>query len=262
MPITTEIAAWLDEKAALYERPEFVANDPIQVPHQFQKLQDKELAAFFATAIAWGNRKIIIRNARRLMTLMDNAPHDFILQHTPADLQRLEGFVHRTFQPQDLRYCIRFFRDFYAQNESLETAFTAHLKPDSLDITDALKGFHDLFFSLPNPSERTRKHIATPAKKSACKRLCMLLRWLVRPADRGVELGIWKNIRPSQLIIPLDVHVARVARHFGLLHRPADDWQSAILLTEQLRLLDPADPVRYDFALFGAGEDLGKAAFS
>jgi uncharacterized protein (TIGR02757 family) len=259
----TNLKLWLDEQVDKYERPAFVHGDPIQVARSFSRLQDVEIAAFFSAIIAWGNRKIIVRNGWRLMEMMDGAPFDFVCGHTEWDLAKLSGFVHRTFQAADLNYCLRFLQDFYKNHESLETAFSMHLKADSVDITDALVGFNKLFFSLPAASERTRKHIATPVRKSACKRLCMLLRWLVRPSERGVELGVWKNIKPSQLIIPLDVHVGRVARYLGLLNSKSSTatWAEAVALTEKLRGFDAADPVRYDFALFAAGEDLGKAAF-
>jgi uncharacterized protein (TIGR02757 family) len=259
----TNLKLWLDEQADKYERPAFVDGDPIQVARSFSKLQDVEIAAFFSAIIAWGNRKIIVRNGWRLMEMMDGAPYDFVRGHTEKDLEVLKGFVHRTFQAADLNYCLRFLQDFYNKHESLETAFAMHLTPESVDITAALVGFNKLFFSLPNPSERTRKHIATPERKSACKRLCMLLRWLVRSGERGVELGVWKTIKPSQLIIPLDVHVGRVGRYLGLLDNKEQSatWAAAVALTEKLREYDAADPVRYDFALFAAGEDLGKAAF-
>ena len=257
----SDMADWLNTQADKYLMPTFVDSDPLQVAKQFSLLQDIEIAAFFTCTIAWGKRSIIINNGNRLMQLMDNAPYDFILNHQPSDLQRLGHFVHRTFQPVDLFYCLRALQAIYQEHNTLERAFSRHITPQDIDITNALIGFHQDFFALENPTERTRKHIATPLRKSACKRICMYLRWMVRPNTNQVDFGLWKEILPAQLIIPIDVHVARVARYIGLLERDKDDWQAAQELTQKLRLFDPIDPVRYDFALFGIGEDLGKAAF-
>lgn len=243
----------LNSKVDLYNQPSFIAADPISIPHSFTKLQDIEIAAFFAAIFAWGNRTTIINKAKELMQLMDNAPHDFVLNAAANELNRLEGFKHRTFNSTDLLYCVEFFKHHYSNNTSLETAFTKWMQKNDSDIENALTGFHHYFFSLPHIPERTRKHIATPQKNSSCKRLNMFLRWMVRKDNCGVDFGIWKTIKPAQLICPLDVHVARVARNLGLLNRTQNDWQAAQELTANLRTLDGKDPVKYDFALFSLG---------
>jgi uncharacterized protein (TIGR02757 family) len=243
----------LNEKVQAYNAASFIKTDPVSVPHRFTKKQDIEIAAFFAAIFAWGNRTTIINKTTGLLQLMDNAPHDFVLHAGAKELNRLEDFKHRTFNTTDLLYCIEFFKFHYSANASLETAFTKWMHKTDADTENALTGFHHYFFSLPDIPERTRKHIATPQKNSCCKRLSMFLRWMVRNDKNGVDFGLWKNIRPSQLICPLDVHVSRVARNLGLLQRQQNDWQAAQELTANLRILDEQDPVKYDFALFGLG---------
>ncbi len=247
------IADLLWQKAEQYNRPAFIKDDPIQIPKSFSKLQDIEISGLMAAVLAWGQRKTIIRKTQELMQLMDNAPHDFVLNHQTQDLKRFLDFKHRTFQTTDLLYFIEFFKQFYQKNNSLENLFNAKIKPEDSNIGKGLIHFHDQFFSLPDSPSRTRKHIATPSRKSACKRLNMYLRWLVRNDKQKVDFGLWKSLKMSQLVCPLDVHVERVARHLGLLVRPQTDWQAAIELTENLKKIDPTDPVRFDFALFGLG---------
>jgi uncharacterized protein (TIGR02757 family) len=184
---------------------------------------------------------------------MDNAPYDFVMHHRSKDLKKLLQFKHRTFNATDLLYCIEFFKHHYSNSKSLETAFTKWMHKSDADVENALAGFHHYFFSLPHIPERTRKHIATPQKNSSCKRLNMFLRWMVRNDNNGVDFGIWKIIAPAQLVCPLDVHVARVARHLQLLRQPQNNWAAALELTASLRKLDREDPVKYDFALFGIG---------
>ncbi|MCB0640132.1 MAG: TIGR02757 family protein [Phaeodactylibacter sp.] len=247
------IKEYLDEQADRFNQPHFIEQDPISIPHQFQKLQDIEIIGFWAATLAWGQRKTIINNARRLVELMDGAPHDFILNHQEQDRKRFLDFKHRTFQATDTLYFLEFFQQYYREHESLERAFARHLSPDMPNTEAALRGFHDDFFDLPVAPQRTRKHVATPARKSTCKRLNMFLRWMVRQDERGVDFGLWRNISPSQLMIPLDVHVERIARQLGLLRRKQRDWLAVEELTAQLRSFDPQDPVKYDFALFGIG---------
>lgn len=245
----------LEEKAAQYNRPDFIAKDPIVVPHRFRKKQDIEIAAFFAAILAWGNRSSIINSCNRLMSWMSESPHSFILQHQESDLKPMLQFVHRTFNATDLLYFIHFLQYHYRRNESLEDAFVC---PDQIrepHTEKALIRFHDYFFSLPEYPERTRKHIATPARKSACKRLNMFLRWMVRKDDQGVDFGLWDKINPAQLICPLDVHVARVAHRFGLIPNAHSNWQNALLLTGELSAINPEDPTLYDYALFGLGAE-------
>ncbi len=240
---------FLDEKVKLYNQQAFIGADPVSIPHLFSKQQDIEIAGFFAAIFAWGNRTTIIQKSKELLQLMDNAPYDFCLHHSDKELRSLSVFKHRTFNTTDLLYFIEFFRFHYSKNKSLETAFTKHGET----VEQILNGFHRYFFSLDHIPERTRKHIATPERKSSCKRLNMFLRWMVRRDDKGIDFGIWKNISPSQLICPIDVHVARVAKRLNILTRKQTDWQAAVELTEYLRTLDSSDPVKYDFALFGLG---------
>lgn len=247
------LKAFLDKKLAEYNRPFFIEDDPISVPHRYTAKADHEIAGFFAAIFAWGNRKTIIRKTLELMEAMDHAPHDFCLNHTERDRKKLLHFKHRTFQTTDLFYCLDFFQTYYRKHESLETAFLHGWKKSDANVEQALCGFHDLFFSLPDVPERTRKHVGTPLRGSACKRLNMYLRWMVRNDKKGVDFGIWKNIKPAQLVIPLDVHVMRVAKQLQLTDAKTADWQSAVELTETLKRFDPNDPVKYDFALFGMG---------
>ena len=244
---------FLDSKVKAYNQPFFIKADPISIPHLFTKKQDIEIAGFFAAIFAWGNRTTIINKSKELMQLMDNAPHDFCLHHTDNDLIKLLSFKHRTFNATDLLYFVSFFNMHYKKYPSLETAFTKGFKKNDADTEGALNGFYQYFFSLNDVPARTLKHIASPNKNSSCKRINMYLRWMVRNDKCGVDFGLWKNISPAQLIIPLDVHVARVARHFKLLHRKPTDWQSAVELTNELKKMDANDPAKYDFALFGLG---------
>jgi uncharacterized protein (TIGR02757 family) len=223
------------------------------VPHRFSLLQDIEIAGFFAAIMAWGQRKTIIRKANELMSLMDDAPFDFIRHHQEHDRRRFVTFKHRTLQPDDMLYLVDALQQYYQQQTSLEHAFADHLTSEDEDVYKGLAGFYDMVFDRDDVLERTRKHIATPARKSSCKRLNMFLRWMVRRDDCGVDFGLWKKISPAQLIIPLDLHVGNVARQLDLLSRPVNDWQAAKELTQQLKEFCPEDPVKYDFALFGAG---------
>lgn len=245
----THLKQLLNKKVDFYNQPSFIVTDPISVPHLFTKKQDIEIAGFFAAIFAWGNRTTIINKAKELMHLMDMAPYEFVRSHDEKDLKRLLGFKHRTFNDTDLLYFVEFFKQHYSSHKSLEFAFTRH----GTTAEKMLTGFHHYFFSLEDIPERTRKHIATPERNSTCKRLNMYLRWMVRRDDKGVDFGIWKDISPAQLICPLDVHVARVARQLGILKRKQNDWETALELTEYLRTLDKHDPVKYDFALFGLG---------
>ena len=248
-----ELKAFLDEKVEVYNRPDFIVDDPISIPHLFSKKQDIEISGFWAAVLAWGQRKTIIRKCKELFERMDGAPHEFLLNHQENDLKPFLNFKHRTFNATDALYFIEFLSWYYKQYDSLESAFSRFLTPDEEHVGPALIGFHKLFFSLPDAPARTKKHIATPARKAACKRLVMFLRWMVRKDQQGVDFGIWKEIKPSQLVCPCDVHVDRVARKLGLIKRKQTDWQTALELTQNLKHFDPVDPVKYDFALFGLG---------
>lgn len=238
----------LDKKTEQYNNSEFIVNDPISIPHSYTLLQDIEIMGFFASIFAWGQRKTIINKCRELANRMDNSPYQFIKEHSDSDLQKLLNFKHRTFNDTDLLYCIHFLKYHYSSNQSLENAF---FKENNMDVESALNNFQSYFFSLPDAPKRTRKHIPSPIQKSACKRLNMYLRWMVRQDKNGVDFGIWKSVKPAALICPLDLHVERTARKLGLLERDKPDWKAAIELTENLKILDKDDPVKYDFALFG-----------
>lgn len=244
---------FLDKKVEQYNQPSFIITDPISIPHLFSKKQDIEIAGFFAATFAWGNRTTIIQKSKELMQLMDMSPHDFCLKHNDADLKNLFSFKHRTFNATDLLYFIDFFKWHYLTHDSLETAFSQWVSKKDKTIEKALIGFHNYFFSLEHVPARSKKHIATPEKGSTCKRINMFLRWMVRQDNCGVDFGIWKNISPAQLVCPIDLHVARVAKRLGILKRKQIDWQAAIELTNYLRKLDKDDPVKYDLALFGLG---------
>ncbi len=244
---------FLDAQVALYNQPYFIASDPISVPHRFTQKQDIEIAGFFAAVFAWGNRTTIIAKCNELLRLMDGEPYDFMLHHTDGDLKKFLHFKHRTFNTTDLLYFIHFLKRHYAQYPSLERVFSNALSPEAANVENALINFHNYFFSLPDAPERTKKHIATPARGSHCKRLNMFLRWMVRKDNNGVDFGIWSEIKPSQLVCPVDVHVARVARRLSLLTAKGLNWKAALELTDRLKQFDPEDPVKYDFALFGLG---------
>ena len=246
------LKAFLDEWVDKVNVAGFIENDPILIPHRYSVKQDKEIAGFFAAILAWGQRKTIIAKTLELLRLMDEAPYDFIRDHSDRDLKKLIHFVHRTFQVTDLLYFIDFLKRHYQQSDSLEAAFLLGNNPE-YNQENALIRFHRYFFDHPHAPARTQKHIATPARKSTCKRLNMYLRWMVRKDDRGVDLGLWTRIPASGLMMPLDVHVENTARSLSLLTRKQRDWQAVTELTEALRQFDPADPVKYDFALFGLG---------
>lgn len=242
---------FLNKQVQIYNQKGFIELDPICIPHLFTKKQDIEIAGLFAAVFAWGQRTTIINKCKDLMDRMDQVPHQFVLQHSAKDLKRLLNFKHRTFNDTDLLYFVSFLNFWYTQNESLETAFSNHLLPKDINIENALNGFRNTFFSLPDVSLRTMKHIASPNQNSACKRLCMYLRWMVRNDNNGVDFGIWKTINPNQLMIPLDLHVQRTAIQLGLLSRTQSDWKAVLELTKNLSKLDKNDPVKYDYALFG-----------
>ncbi|WP_375434350.1 TIGR02757 family protein [uncultured Hymenobacter sp.] len=243
-----QVRTLLEEQYDHYNRPAFVVNDPISIPHRFTQRQDVEISGLFAALLAWGRRPTIISKCHELMRRMDDAPYQFVTQHSDEDLKRLLGFCHRTFCDTDLLYFVHWLRWFYTSHDTLEDGFLI-----GNTQKERLSTFHNLFFSLPDAPQRTRKHVATPARGSACKRVNMYLRWMVRQDDRGVDFGLWTRLPMSELICPCDVHVERVARRLGLLERKQMDWLAAEDLTAHLRTFDPTDPVKYDFALFGLG---------
>jgi uncharacterized protein (TIGR02757 family) len=244
-----ELKKWLNAQVLRYNHPSFIEQDPISVPHLFTRKQDIEIAGLFAATFAWGNRTTIINKSNELMQLMQMQPYAFCLAHSNQQLKKMLSFKHRTFQSDDLFYFLYFLHQHYKRYDSLETAFFPRKK---MTVEEGLNHFREYFFSFEH-LKRTEKHISSPLQKSACKRLNMYLRWLVRKDECGVDFGIWKNISPAQLVCPLDLHVSNTARELGLLTRKQDDWQAAIELTENLKRFDKSDPVKYDFALFGAG---------
>jgi len=246
-----ELKKLLDEKVDLYYKQDFIKDDPISIPHKFSKKQDIEIAAFWTAILAWGQRKTIINKATDLFERMDQSPYDFIVNHTEKDRKNFESFKHRTFNATDTIYFLEFLQNHYKNHESLEDAFL--LNGEFITVEASLTHFHNYFFDHPFAPERTRKHIATPARKSTCKRLNMFLRWMVREDNNNVDFGLWKNISPSDLMIPFDVHVERISRKLGLIQRKQKDWKTVVELTENLKKLDNSDPVKYDFALFGMG---------
>ena len=244
----------LDVKVQLYNQPSFIKGDPISVPHRFTQKQDIEISGLFAAVLAWGNRTSIINSCNKLMLWMDNAPYEFIVNHHETDLKKFLSFAHRTFNATDLLYFIHFLQWHYGTHSSLEDAFVPGKTYTAETVEQALIHFHNYFFSIEHP-DRTRKHIPTPQRKSACKRINMYLRWMVRKDNQGVDFGIWKKIKPHQLVCPLDVHVSRVAYRLGLIDSDKSNWQNAMQLTERLREMNPEDPAVYDYALFGLGAE-------
>lgn len=245
---TSDLKDFLDQKVNQYNKADFILNDPISIPKGFRFKQDVEISAFWTSILSWGQRKTIINKCNELFGLMGDSPYDFIINHKEKERKRFENFKHRTFNFTDTLYFLEFLQQFYKENDSLESAFS---KSDTVE--KALIHFNKIFFDLPDAPKRTQKHIASPAKNSTCKRLNMFLRWMVRNDKKGVDFGIWKQINPSILMMPLDVHVERVARKLNLLKRKQRDWKSVVELTENLKKLNPEDPVIYDYALFGLG---------
>lgn len=251
--MSKDLKSLLNRKVKAFNCPDFIKDDPISIPHRFALKQDVEITAFWTAMLAWGLRKTIINKCTELFALMDNAPYDFVCNHTESDLKPFVAFKHRTFNATDTLYFLQVLKYHYTKHESLESAFADHMSSSDATVENGLIGFHNYFFSLDDAPQRTRKHVATPERKSSCKRINMFLRWMVRKDNKGVDFGIWNKIKPSQLICPLDVHVDRVARSLGLIERKQVDWLTALELTERLKAFDRKDPVKYDFALFGMG---------
>jgi uncharacterized protein (TIGR02757 family) len=245
-----ELKEFLDEKADKYNRPDFIALDPISIPHQYTNKEDIEISGFLAAAIAWGNRKMILRNARRMMDFMDDSPYDFVLNHSERELERIKCVIHRTFNSEDFIYFVKALKHVYSAHNGLESIFNRYQTKDSLQ--PAIHQLRSVFFELPH-TKRTARHISDPLKGSAAKRLNMYLRWMVRKDNRGVDFGIWKSISPSILSCPLDVHSGNVARKLDLVKRKQNDAKAVSELDSALRSMDKEDPVKYDFALFGLG---------
>lgn len=247
-----EIRDLLEAKYLEYNTRGFILTDPIQVPHSFKRKEDIEISSFLTCTIAWGSRKMIINNAFRLMNLMDDKPYEFITSSSRKEWKAMDGFVHRTFQTGDLFYFLDALKRIYTEKGGLEPVFSEGYSKGG--IYDAIIHFREVFLQW-NPLRRVNKHVSNPATGSAAKRLNLFIMWMVRHDPAGVHFGLWPDISMSDLIIPLDLHVGRVSRSLGLISRNANDWRSAIELTSKLRKFDPADPVKYDFSLFGMGLD-------
>jgi len=249
---------FLEEKYKQYNTPKFIESDPIQIPHQFTKKEDIEIVAFLSSTIAWGNRKMIIRNAQQIVEIMQHNPYQFIINLCDADIENITDFKHRTFQLIDFKFFLKSLQNIYINHEGLEAIFYKGYKTDNT-IYSAIKYFREVFFELPH-EKRTEKHIANIEKKSAAKRINMFLMWMIRKDKRGVHFGLWNKIPTEALKIPLDVHVGNTARSLGLLSRKQNDWQAVQELTNKLKEFDESDPIKFDFALFGLGvfEKFGK----
>ena len=248
--IPSDIKEFLDFKVNQYNTLAFIDSDPISIPHRFNLKEDIEISGFLASTIAWGNRMMIIKNASKLIGLMGNSPYDFIMNHDEHDLDRFNGFVHRTFNEIDLGYFFKSIKNIYVNHGGMENVFAQSVAADSTQ--PSIHYFNRIFFSLPHPA-RTSKHVSDPEKGSAAKKINMYLRWMVRTDNKGVDFGIWKSISPHLLSCPLDVHSGRVARKLGLLSRNQNDSKALKELDSNLRQMDKCDPVKYDFALFGLG---------
>lgn len=244
----SELKEFLDDKVELYLRTDFIEDDPISIPHQFNRKEDIEISAFLTATIAWGRRAMIIKNARHMMQIMDNSPYDFIINASKNEIQNTLKFCHRTFQGIDFQTFILALRNVYHNHNGLESCFYTEKE----DMSEGVSQFKKTFFSLEHP-KRSEKHISDPMKGSAAKRLIMFLRWMVRSHKEGVDFGIWNNLNPSQLSCPLDVHTANIGRKLGLITRKANDWKTVKELDFYLRQFCPEDPAKYDFALFGLG---------
>jgi uncharacterized protein (TIGR02757 family) len=248
----SELKEFLDEKVASYNTPNFIESDPIQIPHLFSLKEDIEIAGFLTATIAWGNRKMIIKNAHRMMNLMGSSPYDFVMNHKEHHLEPLDSFVHRTFNGSDFRTFVLGLKHIYQHHFGLENAFLNQNEGELLNLQTNIHFFKKAFFEFTN-LERSKKHISDPLQGSAAKRLNMFLRWMVRKDKSGVDLGIWEKIPMSALSCPLDIHSGNVARKLGLLNRKQNDFKAVSELDNELRIMDKNDPVKYDFALFGLG---------
>jgi uncharacterized protein (TIGR02757 family) len=245
-----QLKNYLDQKFEKFNELSFIESDPIQIPHQFSKKEDIEISAFLAATIAWGNRKMIIRNSQRMVDLMDKSPYDFVMNHSEDDLQSLKGFVHRTFNHEDLIQFVKSLKNIYQNHGGIEAVFEKYQGDD--DLKESIFMFREHFFEIEH-QKRNLRHVSNPMKGSASKRINMFLRWMVRNDNKGVDFGMWKGISPAKLSIPLDVHSGRIARELGMLSRKQDNWKAVAELDQYLRKFDANDPAKYDFALFGIG---------
>ena len=248
--MSLKIKEFLDYKSEKYNNPSFIQEDPIQIPHLFQKKEDIEISGFLTATIAWGNRKSIIKSSKKIVEFFDNKPYDFIMNHNDSDLKKLESFKHRTFNGYDLIQFVKSIKNIYSNHDGLESVFAKNILEERMH--NSIHEFKKKFFEIDH-LKRTKKHISDPFKGSAAKRINMFLRWMVRDDNKGVDFGIWKKIKPKYLSCPLDIHSGRIARKMGILKRKQNDHKAVIELDSFLRTLDVNDPVKYDYALFGIG---------
>ena len=185
---SSELKDFLDEKVVQYNTLDFIESDPVQIPHLFSQKEDIEIAGFLSATIAWGNRKMIIKNSHKMMDLMGNAPYDFVMSHTDNDLKRLDTFVHRTFNGQDFACFIKSIKNIYENHNGLEFVYAKNQEAQTMQ--NSISEFKKTFFEIPH-QYRTQKHISDPLNNSAAKRINMYLRWMVRQDSKGVDLGIW-----------------------------------------------------------------------
>jgi uncharacterized protein (TIGR02757 family) len=249
MRFSDDIKSLLNQKADFYNQPSFISNDPISIPHLFSKKEDIEISGFLTAILSWGRRDMIIKSGKLLMQLMNNEPFYFLLNANKNDFQKLESFYYRTFNCDDLLFLLYALKEIYKNNSGLENiANTAFKKSNS--ILGVIVKIRETLLQTPH-LRRSEKHLSNPLTGSAAKRINMFLRWMVRNDNNGVDFGIWKQIPKSALMCPLDIHSGRTARKLGLLKRKQNDWKAVEELTKYLRVLNPEDPVKYDFALFG-----------
>ena len=246
----SEIKSFLDYKADLYENQNFIENDPISIPHLFSKKEDIEISAFITSTISWGQRTIILKNAKKIMRMMDFSPYDFICNHSKKDLVPLSNFVHRTFNGTDLTFFVKSLKNIYKNHNGLENIFKTSKMSENM--ASSIHQMKKIFFSISHKN-RTKKHISDPLKGSAAKRINMFLRWMVRSKKKKVDFELWNSINTRQLSCPLDIHTGRVARILRILKRNQNDFKATLELDYYLRKFNSDDPVKYDFALFGLG---------
>ncbi len=246
---------FLDEIYDNIDRENFIKNDPIQIPHLFNVKQDIEIMGFITSLLSWGRRNIIIKKCYEIINFMDNEPYKFIINHTEKDLLIFNSFKHRTFNNYDIKNIIYALKQHYKKYSSLESVFTYPLQNSHNVIEHILNNFKVNWESNNFIIGHTKKHISAPFKGSACKRLNMFLRWMIRKDNKKIDFGIWNNIKPNFLICPVDLHVSKAAYQLGLISQinKYNKWNSALELTSKLRYIDNKDPIKYDIALFKIG---------
>ena len=245
-----DIKDLLDIEATRINNVDFIADDPVQFPRRYDILQDIEIASILSATIAWGNRKMICNNCNKMLNLMDNQPYNYVMEQGYEELPDMN--IHRTFFSCNLKYYLRGLNKIYTKYGSLhDFAKTISLSTVEFPSWKLVEEMNKVLIDANNGAKDSRC-LPNNLDNTALKRINMALRWLVRD-DGIVDMGVWNVIKPSQLFIPLDVHVGNVSRNLGLLNRNANDKKATIELTNTLRQMRPEDPIWYDFALFGIG---------